>query len=251
MVIKAPQRNELDRIANGDLRTVRWLEELTSAANAAAEGSLPNGGTTGQALIKNSATDQDVGWGTVAGLTPVATATMLANFSGGVALPTAQNQAAVKAFLAYTAADVGAQPADAGLSSIGGAASVGSLYYLSAADTWSPVTIGANLTFSAGTLAASAGSSLTSGTALVDFGSGTSVATVSVTGQAGLLAGSPIRVWIQGDSSPDHNAYTHSRILAGRVALSVENVIAGTGFDIVAASELGLSGQVSCRWQWG
>jgi hypothetical protein len=49
-----------------------------------------------------------------------------------------------------------AQPLDAGLTALAGLSTVG-LYYLSAADTWSPVTIGANLTFTSGTLAASGG----------------------------------------------------------------------------------------------
>jgi hypothetical protein len=95
--------------------------------------------------------------------------------------------------------------------------------------------------------------STTSGTATLNFGAapGSQEATVAVTGQAGILAGSPIRVWIQGESSADHNAYEHSRILAGRVGLAVESVSAGVGFTIVAASELQLTGQVSVRWQWG
>lgn len=45
----------------------------------------------------------------------------------------------------------------AGLASLSGASSVGSLYYLSASNTWSPVTIGSGITFSAGTLSASGG----------------------------------------------------------------------------------------------
>lgn len=48
------------------------------------------------------------------------------------------------------------QPADAGLTALAGLTSAG-IYYLSAPDVWSPVTIGANLTFSAGVLAATGG----------------------------------------------------------------------------------------------
>jgi len=59
--------------------------------------------------------------------------------------------------------DIGAQPAgsyqplDADLTSLAAAAGLHTIYYRSAANTWSPVTIGANLTFSSGTLAATGG----------------------------------------------------------------------------------------------
>lgn len=52
----------------------------------------------------------------------------------------------------------GGQPLDADLTAIAALTGTG-LFYRSAADTWSPVTIGANLTFTAGTLAASASGS--------------------------------------------------------------------------------------------
>jgi hypothetical protein len=57
--------------------------------------------------------------------------------------------------------DIGAQPAgsyqplDGDLTSLAAASAIGALYYRSAANTWATVTIGANLTFSSGTLAAS------------------------------------------------------------------------------------------------
>jgi hypothetical protein len=59
--------------------------------------------------------------------------------------------------------DIGAQPAgsyqplDADLTSLAAASGTDTIYYRSAANTWSPVTIGANLTFSSGTLAATGG----------------------------------------------------------------------------------------------
>lgn len=49
------------------------------------------------------------------------------------------------------------QAYDGDLASLAGASTNNAIYYRSAADTWSPVTIGSNLTFSAGTLSASAG----------------------------------------------------------------------------------------------
>lgn len=47
-----------------------------------------------------------------------------------------------------------AQPLDADLTSLAGATDTNTMYYRSAANTWSPVTIGSNLTFTGGTLAA-------------------------------------------------------------------------------------------------
>lgn len=49
------------------------------------------------------------------------------------------------------------QAFDADLSSLAAASGTNTIYYRSAADTWSPVTIGANLTFTGGTLAATGG----------------------------------------------------------------------------------------------
>jgi hypothetical protein len=49
------------------------------------------------------------------------------------------------------------QPLDADLTSLAAASAINSLYYRSAADTWGPVTIGANLTFTGGVLAATGG----------------------------------------------------------------------------------------------
>jgi hypothetical protein len=53
--------------------------------------------------------------------------------------------------------DIGAQPLDADLTSLAAASATNQWYYRSAANTWSPVTIGANLTFTGGTLAATGG----------------------------------------------------------------------------------------------
>jgi len=49
------------------------------------------------------------------------------------------------------------QPLDGDLTSLAAASGTNTIYYRSAASTWSPVTIGSNLTFSGGTLAATAG----------------------------------------------------------------------------------------------
>jgi hypothetical protein len=55
----------------------------------------------------------------------------------------------------------GYQPLDADLTAISGLSGTNTIYYRSAANTWSPVTIGSNLTFSGGTLSATGGGAYT------------------------------------------------------------------------------------------
>lgn len=97
------------------------------------------------------------------------------------------------------------------------------------------------------------GAAAATGTGTLDFGvtaGGSSYTELVVTGQAGILTGSNIKVWIQADSTADYNEYEHTRILAGRINLAAADVSAGTGFTIIAESELRLTGQVKCRWEW-
>jgi hypothetical protein len=73
--------------------------------------------------------------------------------SGGSVAPT---------FRALVAADIPSlssiyQPLDADLTSLASATGTDTIYYRSGASTWSPVSIGANLTFASGTLSASGG----------------------------------------------------------------------------------------------
>ena len=98
------------------------------------------GGMPGQVLAKKTGADYDTQWITPEG-----------GGGGGVSPPfvisdTTGLQSALDA----------KQPIDSGLTSLAGLSSAG-LYYLSAPDVWSPVTIGANLTFTGGTLSASGG----------------------------------------------------------------------------------------------
>jgi len=87
---------------------------------------------------------------------------------------------AASAFRALVAADIPSlssvyQPLDAGLTSIGGVSTTNKLYYLSAADTWSAVTVGTGLDFTAGTLTAAAGGGLTVGTSTITSGTATRI----------------------------------------------------------------------------
>jgi hypothetical protein len=117
------------------------------------------------------------------------------------------------------------------------------------------ITLGTNLSFTGTTLNATGGGGgggATYGTATLDFGSGagTNNVSVEVTGQAGILSGSNIMIWVQGnDSTASHNSYEH-KILPSYVSLSADSVVAATGFTINAFTELRLTGTISVRWSW-
>ena len=87
----------------------------------------------------------------------------------------------------------------------------------------------------------------TAGSATIDFSTGNQIATVTVTGQTGILSGSTIQAFVMGDSTADHNAYEHSMV---EMNLRAGNIVPGVGFDIVATSEWNLHGQFTVRWTW-
>lgn len=76
--------------------------------------------------------------------------------TGDVTGPSSSTDSALVLFDGSTGKLIKNGPPSAGLASLAGL-STPAIYYLSAADTWTPVTIGANLTFTAGTLSASGG----------------------------------------------------------------------------------------------
>lgn len=92
------------------------------------------------------------------------------------------------------------------------------------------IILGTNLSMSGTTLNAAAAAGNT-GTAILDFGlhPGKSHASVVVTGQAAIVAGSIVQAWIRPVATADHTADEHLvvpiRIVAG-------NIVAGTGFTI-------------------
>ena len=180
----------------------------TGAQGPAGPG-VATGGTNGQVLAKNSATDFDTGWitpsgggggnvstsgtitvgqyakwATVTTIQSVTPATVLSDigaaplasptFTGDPKAPTpttADNDtsvattAYVKNNLAtyYNAAtsDGRFQPLDADLTSLAAASATNAIYYRSAANTWATVTMGAGISFTAGTLAT--GATITTG----------------------------------------------------------------------------------------
>jgi hypothetical protein len=81
------------------------------------------------------------------------------------------------------------------------------------------------------------GTVLGSGTSIVNFGAGALDATLVVTGQAAILAGSLVYCWIKPEATIDHSSDEH---LVEPLRVFASNVIAGVGFtlNVFSASEL-------------
>lgn len=116
----------------------------------------------------------------------------------------------------------------------------------------------------------SGGGSGTTGTAIVDFGAfpGVSDASVAVTGQASIVAGSTVNAWIKLEATADHSADEH---LIETISVKAGNIVPGTGFTIYALNTNQINdvmfasngrgrevttqtpmlyGQWSVNWQW-
>ena len=67
----------------------------------------------------------------------------------------------------------------------------------------------------------------------IDFGAfpGSSHATVAVTGQAGIVAGSDAEAWIRAEASADHSADEH---IVETIQVRAAAIVAGVGFTIHA-----------------
>jgi hypothetical protein len=73
------------------------------------------------------------------------------------------------------------------------------------------------------------------GTASIDFGAfpGKTDASLVITGQTGILAGSLVEAWILPGATADHSADEH---LVEPIYVIAGNIVAGTGFTIYAMS---------------
>jgi hypothetical protein len=90
------------------------------------------------------------------------------------------------------------------------------------------------------------------GTAILDFGAapGSNEASVTVTGQALIGAGSKAEAYVMSDdTTTDHTANDH-RYFAALAGLSCGTPTAATGFTIHARSIEKLTGQFQTRWVW-
>lgn len=85
----------------------------------------------------------------------------------------------------------------------------------------------------------------------VDFGaapgSGMS-GTVTITGQSGISSSSEVEAWIRCEDSADHSADEH---FIENIRVRAGNIVAGTGFDIIAECTFGLTyGVWNVSWVW-
>jgi hypothetical protein len=89
----------------------------------------------------------------------------------------------------------------------------------------------------------------TTGTATLNFGStpGTNYVTTTITGQATIASGSQVEAYLMADSTATHNAYEHSFV---PINIRCGNIVAGTGFDITASTDLRLDGTFNVHWVW-
>lgn len=96
------------------------------------------------------------------------------------------------------------------------------------------------------------GSTITFGTATVNFGAfpGSSEASVAVAGQAGILSTSKVDVFIMAsDTSGSHTANDH-RYAALLLAFSATTPDVGVGFTIHARCLDKMQGSFAVRWRW-
>lgn len=87
-----------------------------------------------------------------------------------------------------------------------------------------------------------------SGQAVLDFGTYGEDATVDVTGQAGILAGSECFVTVAVTDTPEN---TVADIFMDPPIVLAGNIVAATGFTIYGrAIEGGLHGRINVNWEW-
>jgi hypothetical protein len=89
------------------------------------------------------------------------------------------------------------------------------------------------------------------GTATIDFGAGSYEASVAVTGQTTIGAGSKAEAFVMGDdTSSDHTAVDHRWLRALGVDFTCGTPSAGVGFTIYGKSIYALEGTWSLRFVW-
>jgi hypothetical protein len=98
-------------------------------------------------------------------------------------------------------------------------------------------------------LAAPGGSSA-NGAAVLDFGAAPGTNTAETVVLTAIPAGASVRAWFQSEGNADHNEIEHRLIFPSRVGLTCGAITDGVGFTVYAETELRLTGDVTCRWQW-
>lgn len=90
------------------------------------------------------------------------------------------------------------------------------------------------------------------GQAIIDFGSfpGSNEASVQVTGQASISAGSKADAYFSGDDTTSDHSESDHRYADALIGLTCGQIVAGTGFTIFATSTHAMSGTFTVRWVW-
>lgn len=91
----------------------------------------------------------------------------------------------------------------------------------------------------------------TTGTATIDFGSTPAAeSSVTVTGQAAILATSQVEAWVMGATTASNDANAHM-LAATSMRIFCGAPTAGQGFTITAINTMGLAtGQFKIQWVW-
>ena len=94
------------------------------------------------------------------------------------------------------------------------------------------------------------------GTALIDFGDAPvkqTQASIAVTGQASIVAGSKVEAYIMPKATADPNGHSEDEHMIENLKLTVpvSTIIAGTGFTIQGECTLGTTnGKWNVEWVW-
>lgn len=114
------------------------------------------------------------------------------------------------------------------------------------AGTLGGVKIGSGLNIDGSGVVSLSASEGYSGTVTLDFGiapgGNISIATVLT---SAINSNSQVDAWLMGVDGPDHNAYEHMIV---PMTIRAGNITPGVGFEIIASSELRLTGRFACQW---
>lgn len=88
-------------------------------------------------------------------------------------------------------------------------------------------------------------------TAIIDFGAfpGSSDASVVITGQAAIVAGSLVEAWIRPEATADHSVDDH---IVDPPEVIAATIVAGTGFTIYGFTKNTIRhfGEYTVAWAW-
>lgn len=156
-----------------------YITGVTSFATVASTGSYSD--LSGKPTIPSSQVNSD--WSASSGITQVLNKPTLGTAS-------ASNTTAFDASGSAASAQAASQPLDGDLTSLAAASGTNTVYYRSAANTWSPVTMGGNMSFTGGTLNVS--SPGTGTVTSIVAGTGLSGGTITTTGTLAVSASQSI-----------------------------------------------------------